>query len=73
MVPCVFVWFDGAPLPPFASKVIVYFVEGVEVATSTHWAYNVVNDLEDYLNKNPNITDAMFINNIQSLNSSLYK
>ena len=30
-------------------------------------------DLEDYLNKNPNITDAMFINNIQSLNSSLYK
>ena len=30
-------------------------------------------DLEDYLNKNPNITDAMFINNIQSLNSNLYK
>ena len=33
--------------------------------------YNI--DLEDYLNKNPNINEAMFINNIQSLNSSLYK
>ena len=33
--------------------------------------YNI--DLEDYLNKNPNITNAMFINNIQSLNSNLYK
>lgn len=26
--------------------------------------YNI--DLEDYLNKNPNITEALFINNIQS-------
>lgn len=33
--------------------------------------YNI--DLEGYLNKNPNIKEAMFINNIQSLNSSLYK
>ena len=33
--------------------------------------YNI--DLEDYLNKNPNINEALFINNIQSLNSTLYK
>jgi len=33
--------------------------------------YNI--DLEDYLNKNPNISDALFINNIQSLNSTFYK
>ena len=33
--------------------------------------YNI--DLEDYLNKNPNITEALFINNIQSFNSTFYK
>ena len=33
--------------------------------------YNI--DLEDYLNKNPNIKEALFINNIQSLNLTLYK
>ena len=33
--------------------------------------YNI--DLEDYLNKNPNINEALFINNIQSLNSTFYK
>jgi len=33
--------------------------------------YNI--DLEDYLNENPNISDALFINNIQSFNSNFYK
>ena len=33
--------------------------------------YNI--DLEDYLNKNHNITEALFINNIQSFNSTFYK
>lgn len=33
--------------------------------------YNI--DLEDYLNQNPNINEALFINNIQSFNSTLYK
>lgn len=33
--------------------------------------YNI--DLEDYLNKNPNINEALFMNNIQSFNSTLYK
>ena len=33
--------------------------------------YNI--DLEDYLSKNPNINEALFINNIQSFNFDLYK
>ena len=49
--------------------ILVYNYSKIHIVDPRY--YNI--DLKDYLNKNPNIKEALFIHNIQSLNLPLYK